>query len=367
VTIGVGIVGCGRVAASWHLPALANVPEATVVALADRDVGRAHSLAAHAPGARVSADYRELLADSAVELVAVCVPVADHPEVAIAALEAGKHVLVEKPLALSLDGCERIVAAANAAPGKAAVGFNQRELPLARHARDVRRSGQLGEIQVLRTTAMSDSRLRGDDPPWRWSRSLGGGVLIEHAIHHFDLWRFLLDDEIEEVFCLHSGDDESATVTARAGRGALVVGTFSDVTPTANDLELCGVDGRLQVSCLRFDGVDRQARGEIPGAPAGRLRRTIRLPGQLGPALGDLRLGGSFAATFTRQWRRLITSVREDRPVECSLQDGVRAVGILLAVLESTNARRPVEVAQAARHPVELSGDTTTARLGAAP
>lgn len=347
MTIGVGIVGCGRVAARWHLPALANVPEATVVALADRDLSRARRLAAHvARATRVTTDYKELLVDPAVELVAVCVPVTDHPEVAIAALEAGKHVLVEKPLALSMGDCERIVAAADAAPGKAAVGFNQRELALARRARDVRRSGELGEIQVLRTADMSDSRLRGDDPPWRWSRSLGGGVLIEHAIHHFDLWRFLLDDEIEEVFCLSSGDDESATITARSARGALVVGTFSDATPTANDLELYGVDGRLQLACLRFDGEDRQARGELPGATAGRWRRAMRLPGRVAPALGDLGLGGSFPATFTRQWRRLVTAVREDRPVECSLHDGLCAVSILLAVLESTITHRPVTVGQ---------------------
>jgi myo-inositol 2-dehydrogenase / D-chiro-inositol 1-dehydrogenase len=367
VAIGVGIVGCGRVVARWHLPALANVSEATVVALADLDLGRAHTLAARSGNPRVTTDYRELLSDPTVELVAVCVPVAAHAEVAIAALEAGKHVLVEKPLALSIDDCERIIAASNLVPGKAAVGFNQREFALARHARNVRRSGRLGEIQILRTTAMSDGRLRGENPLWASSRSTGGGVLIENAIHHFDLWRFLLDDEVEEVFVLAKGDDESATVTARSARGSLVVGTFSHASPTANDLELCGIKGRLQVSCLRFDGVEHQTRGEFPGALGGRLRRTMRLPSSLAPALGDLRLGGSFAATFTRQWRRLISAVREDGQVECSLHDGLRAVAILLAVLESTITQRPVEVAQAARHPIELQQGAQAPRLGFRP
>jgi predicted dehydrogenase len=353
VAVGVGIVGCGRVATSWHVPALARVPGASVVAVADLDAERAARLAAQAGGARSTADYHDLLDDPQVDLIAVCVPVAGHAEVAVAALEAGKHVLVEKPLAATMDECERIVAAADSAPGKAAVGFNQREFVLARQAREARRAGRLGEIKLLRTTDTSGTG-PGDGPSWRRSRALGGGVLIEHAIHNFDLWRFLLDDEIEEVFALQSGEDETATITARSARGTLIVAAVSDATAATKELEMCGTRERLRVSCLRFDGIEFQPRDQVPGAPTARLRQAAHLPGRLPGALRELRLGGGFAATYVSQWRRLIGGVREDGPVECSVVDGLRAVGILLAVLESTVSGQSVTVAQAAREPAQL-------------
>ena len=354
MAVGVGIVGCGRVATSWHVPALARVPGARVVAVADLDAERAASLATRAGGARSTADYHDLLDDPRVDLIAVCVPVADHADVAVAALEAGKHVLVEKPLAATMDDCERILAAADSAPGKAAVGFNQREFVLARQAREARRSGRLGEIGLLRTTDTSGRSHGGDDPSWRSSRALGGGVLIEHAIHNFDLWRFLLDDEIEEVFALQSGEDETAAITGRSARGTLIVAGVSDATSATKELELCGTRERLRVSCLRFDGWEAQPRDQVPGAPGARLRHAATLPARLPGALRELRLGGGFAATYVSQWRRLIAAVREDGPVECSVVDGLRAVGILLAVLESTVSGQPVAVAQAAREPAQL-------------
>ena len=100
--IRVGIVGCGRAATSLHAPALRRVDRARVVALSDTDSERLQRLGARCAGAAEYSDYRELLADPRVDLVAVCVPVTQHAEVAAAALHAAKHVFIEKPLALTL-------------------------------------------------------------------------------------------------------------------------------------------------------------------------------------------------------------------------------------------------------------------------
>src|SRR5690349_2371236 len=105
----IGLVGCGRAAGALHLPALAQVRGARVAALVDVEPGRLDALLARCPGAAGHADYRALLDDPGIDLVAVCVPAARHAEIAAAALRAGKHVFVEKPLALTLDDCDRLV------------------------------------------------------------------------------------------------------------------------------------------------------------------------------------------------------------------------------------------------------------------
>ena len=103
---------------------------------------------------------------------------------------------------------------------------------------------------------------------WQKRRSSGGGALFDQAIHLFDLWRFLLDTEVEEVFATsRSGpwDDETATVTARLTNGALASATCSERTGENNEVEIYGRRGRLQVSCYRFDGLAIFSVGQYSG------------------------------------------------------------------------------------------------------
>ncbi|HEX8206927.1 MAG TPA: Gfo/Idh/MocA family oxidoreductase, partial [Solirubrobacteraceae bacterium] len=120
----IGFAGCGRAAAELHLPALRGRAGFTVVALADPDGERAREVAERFGVPRTYADTEALAADDAVELVAVCSPPRTHAAAALAALEAGKDVFVEKPLALDLAEADALIAAAE---GRfAAVGFNLR-------------------------------------------------------------------------------------------------------------------------------------------------------------------------------------------------------------------------------------------------
>src|SRR5271170_1124258 len=104
----VGVVGCGRVAADRHLPALSRVRGAEVVALADSDQARLKHLADQFRVTHRYPDVHTLLDTTMVDVIAVCVPVEFHAEVALAALDAGKHVFIEKPLAVSLEEADRI-------------------------------------------------------------------------------------------------------------------------------------------------------------------------------------------------------------------------------------------------------------------
>jgi len=110
--LGLGIVGCGHVAEVAHLPALARVPEIELVGIAEADPRRAARAAEHAP---VHPSVERLLADPRVEAVAVLVPPAGHVAAAGAALDAGRHVLVEKPLALTVEDAASLVERATAA------------------------------------------------------------------------------------------------------------------------------------------------------------------------------------------------------------------------------------------------------------
>jgi predicted dehydrogenase len=170
----IGLVGCGRAGVSLHLPALARVRGARVVALSDVDPARLAAAASACPGAMVHADYKAML-DDRIDLVAVVVPAMRHAEIAEAALHAGKHLFVEKPLALELDACDRLVALARRAESsgqRSAVGFNLRSHRLARQARDVVRSGELGEIELVRTLWTADWT-GATRPDWHASRRQG--------------------------------------------------------------------------------------------------------------------------------------------------------------------------------------------------
>ena len=255
----IGFVGCGFAAEHRHLPTLARLPGLRVEAVADLDEAAATRLAERFGIERRYTSARELAEDPAVEAVAVCVPTGAHVEVAIAAIDAGKHVFVEKPLALSLEQADALLERHRASAVEAVVGFNLRSHRVVRAARELVRSGAIGSVGSI-TSAFDDARFSMPDlPAWRMRRELGGGALIDKAIHHLDLWRYLLGDEIEEVFAFSRGgrgDDETVAVTARMRGGALANLQASDDTVTRNELVVNGNRGSILIDCYRSDGIE---------------------------------------------------------------------------------------------------------------
>jgi predicted dehydrogenase len=132
-------------------------------------------------------------------VVAVCVPPAQHAEVVVAALRAGKHVFVEKPLALDLDDCDRMVNEARARGLRVAVGHSLRWHPHVRKLKADVDGGVLGEIRILTTTFCGRADYAGPVPEWRKHPDLGGSTFFEMGVHDLDLWRFLTGREVEEV------------------------------------------------------------------------------------------------------------------------------------------------------------------------
>jgi myo-inositol 2-dehydrogenase/D-chiro-inositol 1-dehydrogenase len=340
------VIGCGGVTLERHLPGLRSVRDARVVALADRDSDRVNMVADQFQIPGRSTDYRSLLDDPAIDAVAVCVPVQLHVEVALAALEAGKHLFIEKPLSLDIAEIDRLVERASRSSNKVMVGFNLRRHRLLREAREIIRSGSLGRLELIRSTLTSNHQ---KIPDWRRKRESGGGALIEMAVHHFDLWRFLLDTEVEEVFTFSRSsewEDETATVSARLTNGMIAVAELCERTSNNNTVEVNGRDGRVRVDCYKFDGLEISPAANVPGDMRVRLSRIAYALRELPPAVLKRR-GGDYVATYGQEWQHFIDSINRDMPVECTLDDGRRATQILLASLDSAVRGQPVKVAQA--------------------
>ena len=344
-TVRVGFVGCGRVTETRHLAALARVRGVEAVALSDVDAARLSKVAGAYGVARRYEDWRMLVGDACVDAVAVCVPPALHASVALAALEAGKHVFIEKPLALTLEECDLLAdAEARAAGLKAAVGFNMRQHRLVREARAVLARGELGRVKLVRTIFACGTRARPGYPAWRLRRESGGGSVFELGTHHFDLVRFMLGQEAREVYASCDETDETSAVTLKTDRGAQVVVTLSEGTGESHELEFHGERGWLRVSCYRADGLERLDAGQYAGSVHARLKGLTRTLRALPRVLAQARDGGDYVNSYAEEWRHFGEAVRGRGRVCATLEDGRRALEIALAAAESTRTGRAVKV-----------------------
>ena len=354
--LGIGLVGCGRVSQQRHLPALQRLPDVRVVAVADIDRLRLAQVADQFGITQRYTEYQQLVNDPAVEAVAVCVPAHSHVDIALAALDAGKHLFVEKPMALSLDDCDRLMQRARQARGRTMVGFNLRWHRLLRRTRETIQQGALGSLKLVHVSITS--RFGENEPEWMALRERGGGVFLELGVHCFDLWRFLLQTEVEEVCAMRQGgvwEDETATVSAHLANGVLATAVVSKGTGESNEVEIFGQDGRLVISNYRFDGFQVSPSWSYPGSLRARARSLAGLVRDAPQVVSTVRQGGDYVASYHAEWRHFVGCVQHDLTPECTLEDGRRALQIALAAIESATVGRAVTVSHAARTIVPLA------------
>ncbi len=343
----IGVIGCGLIAETQHLPVLSSLPGVRVVAAADRNVSRLEQISDRFRISQRYEDYASLLGDRAIDAVVISVPVRLHREVALAAIQADKHIFIEKPLAYSLDECQQIAECAAQSARQFMVGFNLRWHRLVRRAREIIRSGALGRIEAVRTVFASGTRYRRDAPEWRKRRALGGGALIEVGIHHYDLWRFLLGSEVQEIFVASRSsewDDETATVSARMTDGTLVSTLLTVASCNDNQIDLYGQNGVLRVSLYRFDGLEFLPSGFPSGAPRLRVGRMAQVLRELASAWPVIARGGDMVLAYREQLVHWTNAVRGGTPVACTVKDGTSAQQIVVAALDSANCGRSVQV-----------------------
>lgn len=335
-----GLLGFGTVVRGIHLETLRRLPGVTVAAVADSDPRARAEAERLLPGAAVRSTAGELLSEPGIEAVMVCLPASEQAAAATAVLESGRHVYVEKPIATSVPDARALVHAWRRAGTVGMAGLNYRLHPHYRRARDLIRSGAVGELVGARSVFSLPGTL--GQPEWKRSREAGGGVLLDLGSHHADLVHFLFGEPVRDVFAevrSQRAEDDSATVELRLASGLLVQSLFSLSAVDEERFEVYGTAGKLTVDrCYALDVEVRPATRERD-----RLRRLAR-------GLRSLR-HASFMVTRTRApacepsyplaLERFAAAARGEAPAEPDLADGYRSLAVIAAALESarTGAR----------------------------
>lgn len=249
---GIGIVGCGMIG---QKRAKALGAGGRLVACADIDVGRAENLA-KGSGVKVFRDWRELMWLPEVDVVVISTLHDSLAAITLAAIEAGKHVLVEKPAARSAKELEPVIAAAKEKGVKVHVGFNHRYHRSLRKAKEIVDSGVLGELMFIRARYGHGGRI-GYDKEWRANPDLsGGGELIDQGPHLIDLSRWFLGDFSEVQGFAHTYywdmpvDDNGFMLLKTEKKQTAFLHASCTEWKNLFSMEIYGRDGKLDLSGL---------------------------------------------------------------------------------------------------------------------
>ncbi len=191
----VGIIGCGGIANGKHLPALSKIKEVEIVGFCDLVEERAAKAAKEygSKDAKVYKDYKDLLKDKSIDVVHVCTPNKSHSEISVAAMEAGKHVMCEKPMAKNAKDAEKMVEAAKRTGMKLTIGYQNRFRPDSLHLKEICDRGDLGKIYYAKAHAIR----RRAVPTWGVfldEEEQGGGPLIDIGTHALDLTLWMMNN-----------------------------------------------------------------------------------------------------------------------------------------------------------------------------
>ena len=256
--VGWGLVGCGDIARKRVAPALRDLDNCELVAVSRADAARAESFAAEFGAKRWHADWRRLVEDPSVEAVYVATPVHLHAEQTVAAAEAGKHVLCEKPMALTVAECERMNAAAEANGVRLGVAYYRRFYPAVERVKQILELGEIGVPVVAQVNAFE----RFDpapDHPRRWlldGRRSGGGPMFDFGCHRIEVLINLFGD-VKAVKGLTSNVlferevEDTACALLQFERGTQGVISVTHAARDPQDmLEIFGSEGSVRVDVL---------------------------------------------------------------------------------------------------------------------
>lgn len=253
-----GILGAAKIARLSVGPAIIAADRSELVSVASRDHEHARTMARELGVARTHIDYSDLLADPEIDAVYIPLPNSLHCDWTVAALEAGKHVLCEKPLALTLSEVDRVIDAATLTGRIAMEAFMWRTMPRIQHAIGLVRAGAIGQVRVVRTSFTSMSRGFGKGKiadNIRLHPELGGGALTDLGCYGIDAIReFVRPDtpvvEVAAASVRHEGTavDTTTTASIRFENGAVGQLLASMESPPDNVVEILGDAGRIRLA-----------------------------------------------------------------------------------------------------------------------
>lgn len=343
--LSVGLVGCGAIAQLAHLPVLASIAQARVVAIADPDARSLAAAGARVPGARTFATADELLEHGAVDAVVLALPTAGHADVAIAAFERGKHVYLEKPVAMDLAAGGRVLDAWRRSGRVGMMGFNYRRNVLYASAARRVRAGEVGTPLAIRSVFSTRASIAGDAVRWRDDRATGGGVLLDLASHHIDLVRYITGLEVQSV-AAHVRSNRTSQDTATlllTLSGGITVEIFVSLSATEDDrLEIHGDGGKLVVD--RYRALDVQRAGvSAHRSPAERAAAMFAQAMALPYAVTKLRSVGH-EPSFRLAMLDFVDAALAGRQITPDISDGYASLAVVIAAEEAAATSRVVDV-----------------------
>jgi predicted dehydrogenase len=345
---GIAIIGCGMIA-RFHARALADLPGARIVALADSDLPRARKLADELGlGDNIYPDTAPLVARRDVDVVIVATPSGAHLEPAVAAAEAGKHVVVEKPLEVTLERCDRIIEACDRNRVQLCTIFPSRFADANRTLKAAVDAGRFGRLTLGETTCKWwRPQSYYDQGGWRGTRALdGGGALMNQAIHNVDLLLWLMGPATHvcgfTATLAHERIEVEDTAVAclRFRNGALgVIEATTSVHPgLPKTVAVHGDRGTAvieQEDVLRWDFTpETDADREVKA-------RFAQKVGASGGASDPAAISHVYHA---RQLADFLEAIQSGRRPAVDGREGRRAVEVILAVYRSAETGRPVEL-----------------------
>ena len=338
-SLGFGIIGAGMIA-RYHAQAIAATPGSHLVAMTRHDPARRRETEAEFD-VPCEPSLDALLARPDVDVVTICTPSGQHAAQTVAAARAGKHVLVEKPMALSLADAEAMIQACRAAGVTLGVAFQRRTSPTYQTLHAAMQAGELGRpVLAVVTIPYVRSQSYYDSAAWRGTWALdGGGPLMNQGIHLVDVLVWLMGDVVEvaahDATLTHAIEvEDTLTASLRFANGALgvIAATTSAAPGFPHRLEVYGDRGGVQTegdTITRWDD-ERGSRiapsGATVGAEAGASPTGIGVEGH------------------TRLVGDLVAAIREGREPLVSGVEGRRSLALTLAVYEAAGTGRPVPV-----------------------
>lgn len=335
----IGIVGAGFMGKTYAACVVQNIPEAQLVAVSAQ---KGADEIAGTYGVKQIEKWEDLVNSDEVDVVLTPTPQALHHEIAMASLNAGKHVMLEKPMAITVEQCDDLIAAAKKNNKKITVAQTQRHRVCNYTAQEVLASGKLGQIRQLRGMCMEPEAKRGV-PPWNLDPEQGG-LILGHCIHTYDAVRFFTGKEIKSVysFCRNYMPDLPSDGTVEAlmemedGSTAYIFNSFELPKPGFNE------KFNFQIYCdgglLDIESYTR-AKMAVKDGQWETIAEQPPIDWKGKGYLDQVRL-----ASFTRHLRSFLKAISDDTEPPITGWDGRQAVAAVLACYESQRTGKPVEL-----------------------
>lgn len=336
----IGVIGCGSIAIHRHLPEYAANKAVEIVAVCDVVEERA-TKAAEQYGATAYTDYEVLLANESIDAVSVCLPNYLHAPVSIAAANAGKHVLCEKPMATSREEAEEMIAAAQKNNKKLMIGHNQRFVKSHEKAKELIANGAIGKVYSFRTAfghgGPEGWSVDGRDS-WFFEKDKAFiGAMGDLGVHKTDLMRYLLGEEIVEVAGLVETNakadtdvDDNAVCILKTETGIIgtLAASWAYTAKQDNSTVIYGEKGIIRLEDdPKYSMIVNYTNGEVANYELGKIQTNDE--------------GGQHTSHVIDHF---VDALVNDTEVAVPGEEGMKSLQVVLAALESNQNKTIVRV-----------------------